>query len=628
MKVWDTLSNAVITSATDVTTSSNVTYTDVININAGQSKTYKVTVDVDSDNEDGDILKVQLLAFTLGDVKNLDNNQNVALADIVPNATVSGNEMTSRAPSLDVQLSSTPSSQTIVRGTSNASLVGVSFRAISADVKLSSVKITASSTVGALTSGEVQSLGLYDGSTLVSSLKSLSADGSAFSAIFDGLNLTIAKGNTKTLTLKGNVSGDATANDAYYFYVAAVSTANITATDTSGNSITLSGTAANSGNTILLTVTTSGDVTVVKSPDDTDSEAGIVVAGQEVALAKFKFTSTNETMTVNKMQLLVVPTASATATSSASSDEAPTVKLYDGSTQIGSATGYNVTGSGDNSGVVYITDLGWQIPKDTNKTLIVKGALNTISAGADAGASVYASIMAAGFESQGSTALDTSITAATGNQKVVYKTKPTLSLPTQTNTGDNSLTASTPITALRFRVAADSAGNISWKKAVFQVAMANATMSAASAANVVLKDVSTGSSLTLSTVYSGSTSTAATTATITGGNTGYVGLELTTHEQISSNSYKDYDLQLPFSDISTTNDAASAVAKLYREETTIANATWYAGIAGAAVDTNMTPSFIWSDQSVTTHSSSTADWANGVFVKPGSFTDVVNSLRN
>ncbi|KKP85460.1 MAG: hypothetical protein UR88_C0017G0006, partial [Candidatus Nomurabacteria bacterium GW2011_GWA1_35_8] len=233
-----------------------------------------------------------------------------------------------------------------------------------------------------------------------------------------------------------------------------------------------------------------------------------------------------------------------------------------------------------------------------------------------------------GFEAAGSTALDTTLTAATGNQKVVYKTKPTLASVLQPNTGNNSLTAGSPIAALRFKVSADSTGSISWKKAVFQVAMSNATMSAASTANVIVRNVSTGNALTLSTVYSGSTSTAATTATVTGGNTGYVGVELTTEEEISASGSRDYDLQLTFADITTTDNAGSAIVKLYREETSVVNATWYAGVAGAATDTNMTPSFIWSDRSVTSHATSTADWANGVFLKPGLFTDVVNSLQN
>ena len=89
-------------------------------------------------------------------------------------------------------------------------------------------------------------------------------------------------------------------------------------------------------------------------------------------------------------------------------DEVPTVKLYDGSTQIGSAGGYNVTNSGADSGTVFIQDLGISVTKDTSKTITVKGVLNTIGAGADSGSSVYVSVMAAGFRAACASARATS----------------------------------------------------------------------------------------------------------------------------------------------------------------------------------------------------------------------------
>ena len=100
---------------------------------------------------------------------------------------------------------------------------------------------------------------------------------------------------------------------------------------------------------------------VALAPDDDESEAGLVVAGQEQVLSKFRFTATNENMKVNKMQILVVPSSSATATSSASADEVPTVKLYDGATLVGTAP---ITASGDNSGTAFFTDVNWTISKD------------------------------------------------------------------------------------------------------------------------------------------------------------------------------------------------------------------------------------------------------------------------
>ena len=616
-KVWDTSSNSVITSATNLTTT-NFTYTDIINISAGASKTFKVTVDVDSTNSADGTIKINLLAFTASDIKNLDNNQFVATANIVPASIIVGNAQTVKSPTLDVQLASTPSSQTYVQGAPSKNLAGFSFRAISSDIKLSTVKVTATSSSGTLTSGEVQSLGLYDGATLVSTVKSL--DSSALTATFDNLNITIAKGVTKVLTLKGSISANATDGDVYYFNIAAVSSANITANDADGNSATLTGTAANSGGTVSHTITTSGDVSVVVAPDDVDSEAGIVTAGTESVLGKFRFTSTNEDMTVNKMRILVAASDSATATTTATADDAPTIKLYDGVTPVGAAAGYTVNASGDNAGIAIVEGLGWVIPKDSNKTLTVKGVLNSISAGADTGTSVYVSVMGTSgttFEAVGSTAKDNAVTAATGKQKVVYKTKPTFAAPTATTeklaTGQKAV--------MKFKIKADGLETVAWKQIQFKVSMTGATMSAVDAVpgttgNVALKEVSTGSNLSLASAFSGTSTTTGEQVKIAGGSTGYVSLLLTSAQEIATGVEKEYELQLTFADVSATVGAASAQVNLHRTETTLVTATTVAGVRGSlGTATDAAPSFVWSDYSVVGHSESTADWANGVLVK-------------
>lgn len=630
-KVWDTSSNSVITSATNLTTT-NFTFTDIINISAGTSKTFKVTVDVDSTNSADGTIKINLLAFTASDIKNLDNNQFVATANIVPADTIVGNAQTVKAPTLDVQLASTPSSQTYVQGATAKNLAGFSFRAISSDIKLSTIKVTATSSTGTLTSGEVQSLGLYDGATLVSTVKSL--DSSALTATFDNLNITITKGTTKVLTLKGSISANATDTDVYYFSIAAASSANITANDADGNSATLTGTAANSTGTVKLTITTSGDVAVTVAPDDVDSEAGIVIAGQEQVLGKFRFTSTNEDMTVNKMRILVAASNSATATTTATADDAPTIKLYDGATQVGATAGYTVNASGDNAGIAIIEGLGWVIPKDSNKTLTVKGVLNSISNGADTGTSVYVSVMGTSgttFEAVGSTAKDNAVTAATGNQKVVYKTKPTFATPTVS--GEKLATGQKAV--MKFKIKADGPETVAWKQIQFKVSMSGATMSAVDAVpgttgNVVLADITGGSrtNLSLASAFSSTSTSTGAQTTITAGVTGYVSFLLTSEQAIAAGAEKEYELQLTFADVpNAVTSAASAQISLHRTETVLVNASTVAVVRtslGSATDA--APSFVWSDYSVVSHSESTADWANSVLVKilPSSSVTIVN----
>ena len=623
-KVWDTSNNSVVTSSFDVTSStSSYVFTDVINIAAGSSKTFKVTADVDSDNDTNDTITVTLAAFEASDIKNLDNNQFVATSNIVPSTAIAGNQQTVKAPTLDVQLAAIPTSQTYVQGASNKDLAGFSFRAISADIKISSVKVTATSSAGVLTSAEVQSLALYDGATKISDVKSL--DATALTTTFDNLNLTVTKGSTKVLTLKGNISTNATDTDVYYFFIAAVNSSNITATDKDGNSAAfLSSSAVNSGGTVKHTITTVGNVSVAVAPDDTESEAGIIIAGTESVLGKFRFTATNEDMTVNKMQILVTDSSSATATSTATADEAPTIKLYDGSTQVGATAGYTVQASGDNAGIAVIESLGLVIPKDSSKTLTVKGVLNSISNGADTGTSLYTSVHASNFEAQGATAKDTLITAATGNQKVVYKTKPTIAAPIAAS----SKLVVGQIPVMRFKIKADGPEQIAWKKIQFKVSMTGASMTAVDAVpgttgNVVLKDVSSGSNLNISSAFSSTSTTTAESAAITGGNTGYVALVLNSEQTISAGAEKEYELQLTFADVSGTVGAASVIANIHRTETSLVAA---ATVTGVESTVDGTPSFVWSDYSVVNHSESTADWANGVLVKtmPSSLITISN----
>jgi hypothetical protein len=625
IKVWDTTTNSVVTSAQSITTSAsstNLTFTDIINIGAGQSKSFKVTADVDSTNSTSGTIHINILAFQANDIKNTDNNTFVSTSNIVPNSQITGNDMTIRATTLDVQLAASPTSQTYVQGVNGVALAGYSLRAISGDVKVTSIKITATSSTGTLTSGEVQSLGLYDGATLLGTTKSL--DSTSLYATFDNLNLVIASGATKVITLKGNISANASNTDVYYFYVTTADSNSITVYDNDGNSASISGIAANNTGTVSITITTTGTVTVARAPDDTDSQAGIIIAGTEAVLAKYRFTAVNEDMTLNKLDISVINSASATATSTAASDEAPTIKLYDGSTQIGATGGYTVTGSGANAGTAYIQSLGWVIPKNSSKTLTIKGVLNTVSGGADAGASVYANIMTISsgtdFEAAGQTNKQTTITGATGNEMVVYKTKPTIGAPTAAS---SKLTAGL-IPAIRFTIKADGPEQVAWQQIQFKVAMTGATMTAINAVpstsgTVQLKDVDSNTVLNIASGFSSTSNSTAEQVAFQGGTTGYVSLYMNAEQVIAAGATKTYELSLTFANLGSTAGTSYASINLYASETTVSNGITVTGVSGvrgsSGTTTDAAPSFVWSDYSNTSHTASTADWANGVYVQ-------------
>lgn len=632
-KLWDSVSNTVLTSATDITTTTAVTFTDTINVSANQARTFKLTADVDADNDDGDTIQVLMLPFQSNDIRNLDNNTYVTPStDITPNSIVIGNVQTVRVPTADIGLSASPSSKTYVQGTQNAALVGFSFRAVADNVKITQVKVYATSTTGTLTQAELTSLGLYDGATRLGDLESLD---SSLTATFNNFNLVIPKNDIKILTVKANIATDATNADVYAVYINAL--ADVTSYDTQGNSLTNTGLTANSGYAVKITIANVGDVTVQADPSDT---VGIILAGQESILGNYKFNITNEDLLLKDLDVLIASSNTATATSTTTGDDIPYIRLYDGTTLLGGGADCQVNGvnythcfsvpiSGASSGIVLVRNLNWTLPAGSPKILTVKGLVDTVrfnGEGADSGTTIWASIMAENFKASGQTTDDTAITAATGQQKVIFKSKPTLSMIPY----NGSLQSGSAIPAFKFRIAADSAGQIEWRKIQFYVTMSGATMSAVTTGatgNTQLDDLTNGlSNLSLSTAYSGAGVGSSTTATITGNNAGYVTLELTTSQNIGIGAYRDYMLKLGFSDL-ITSPGATAGIRLFRGETVLMTGTWYAGLTGSTATSGI-PSFIWSDVASSSHATSTGDWTNGGFDGMIKTFGEVNTIHN
>jgi hypothetical protein len=360
-----------------------------------------------------------------------------------------------------------------------------------------------------------------------------------------------------------------------------------------------------------------GTVFVNRAPDDNETRAGIIVAGHEQVLAKFRFEVVHEDMLVDGAEILVAPTSIVGVSSLGTADEVPMLTLYDGTTQLGT---YAVNNSGSRAGVAFIDGLSWMIPKDHVKTLTVTGLVSSMSAcapgdildnrctGADTGASVWIQFLDTGFVALGSTAKQTSIPAAvSGREKIVYKSVPRLEAldHTYSLTGTGS-----PIPSFKFRVYADGEGAVAVKKLPpFKVAMVDATLVSASTDRVLVYDLATGTLLTLSEVYSGVNPHAPTHENITSGEVGYVSTVFHTEEVVPAGSYKDYEVRFTYHDLNTVGGAApKAIIGLHNNDTTKVAALPCANVLARGA------SIVWSDLSATIHSEDSSDWHNGRYV--------------
>jgi hypothetical protein len=543
----------------------------------------------------------------------LDNNTNVLLADIVPNG-LSGSAITIADPALVVSRAGTPVGQTIVAGTNDVSFVGINLQAGSAaDITVTSIAVTGYIDDDGTPSGgdfdagvgngnartvvtAVPSVGLYEGTTQIGTSKSPSSTTGV--ATFSSLNYVIPAGTTKTIYVKGNVSTGATATDAVAFDIP--TNASISAQDDNGTALVagtnLTGAPVNGTvktPTVYMTFGTAS-ISVVKAPDDSESEAGIVLANtSDVVLAKFSFTAQDEELKITKTVIALDNDATSGTAATAVADDVTLVSLYDGETLVGSATP-------NSDGVVYFSGISFVIPKDSTKTLIVKGNLNSIALGGDSGAAIYArlpsgdtgdfinyvEIVGTGTSNTKLTAHGSSATDVYGNPKILYKTKPTVTVAQ----GDTLLTTGVK-KALKFTVTNSGSETLSFKKFEFNTSVSNATLTL----NIITVSEVGGSDISLATK----------TIAVDGGE-GVV--TFTTERQIAAGASKTYELKLSVASLGS--GSASISTYLTRDESAVITPTTFA-LADAASN-----SFVWSDYAKVGHSEATSDdWVNGFYVK-------------
>ncbi len=371
-------------------------------------------------------------------------------------------------------------------------------------------------------------------------------------------------------------------------------------------------------------VAVAGDVSVVSV--ETSDDATIILGMTRATVGAFMFTAIEDAMSVKEMQILLSHLNNPNNPSEEAQDEIPRIYLYDGNDLIGSSNGYLVSPSGNLAGIAFVKNLNWVLPKNSSKVLTVKGDVNRVGEGgetwADTGASVYSHIMSGGFRAcmmSRNSNCDTVITPASSAQRLVYKSKPVLSMISY----NGVLQAGYKIPAFKFRIAASDVGQIEWSKVQFYVTMTGATMYAVNSQTTALDDITNGiNDIYLENMFSADAVSSSQRLPIVGGRNGYVTLTLANPERIQAGQYKDYLLRLGFGNLVQSPGAAASIS-LNRAETGVKNAMSQWGIEVPIYDG--VPSLIWSDYSAASHSTSTLDWANGLYAK--TFGDV-NTIHN
>ena len=570
-------------------TNQKVTFTDTVTYPVGKGAyTLKGKVDADITND------TTIIASTTpsSDWTSITGQTTGNTISLTGAGLVTMNTMTVKSASLAITLSSSPAAQTIVAGGQGVTFANYQLDASQSgeDVRFSSVQLTLAKTGASSLYTHLTSCQLWDGSTALNTgSNSVNPDAATETFTFDSM-LQVSKGTIKTLALKCNVSSAASGT---FQWGVTTSATNPTVTGvTSSNSVTAT------GGTLTGQILTIGTGSLAISTDSSSPSYQSVAAGSSnVTLGVLKLRASNEDMNLTKLGLKLTNTASS------SSSDLVTVSLWDGGTQVGSAT---FTGS--NTAATSTLTSYVLLPKDTDKQITIKGNLSQI--GSSQPVTVSGHLVAVDYNNSdpaGTVAIGvgsgTEITE-TGSSAVsgvrIFKSVPTFALDTVSGTGvaDGVL--------MKFKVTASANGPVGINKFVLGIATTSATVSAVNifayedaAYSSAISGVNSGGQLANSNA-SVTGVTGSQTATITADTAGTA-----TAVQVPAGTTRYFKVTATVAGV-TTGSSVSTTLKADTSYPSLAASNFTTTVGGLS-SFNM----IWSPNSTTTANVTTDnDWVN------------------
>ncbi len=466
---------AVVAGPVDWTTAT-LTFTDTVTFPTG-SHTYTLKGKIPSGTANNATIVVKTTPSTQW--SNVTGQVSGNSITNLPTTQVAMNTMTVKSATLAVSMSATPASMNIVAGGTGVTYANVQLDASQSgeDIRISTIplRLTSASVI------DISACQLYNASNPVNTGSNVplppsgAASTTPATIVFHlDSSLTVPKGTIVSLALKCNLVASGVST-----YAWSVNSGDTwTATGfTSGN--TLSG--ASTG--LVITTGSAGTMAVANGTlavtlDSSSPSYGVATNGSTgVTVGVLRLTSTNEAINMQKISLQLSPISS-----SASSTPADLVQvtLWDGATQVGTAT---FTGSSRNATSTLTSTV--TVPKDSYKLITLKADLATLNAFAGIGANAKpGALIKVDYDGQ-----DTTGTQGTGNDSGITLNPPAAasdtavagvrvfkSYPIFTYSTTGATAQSGVNDLLVLNVQANSTGDVKLNKIVFSYSTTTATL--------------------------------------------------------------------------------------------------------------------------------------------------------
>jgi hypothetical protein len=365
----DGVTTEVNTGGATGTSHGEIIFTDTITFPMGvHSYVLKGKVGTDIDNND--TIQASTTPRNFGGATGVNTGKTIT---IDPNSILTFGLMTVKTGDLTVSVSASPIAQTVIQGAKQFVFANYTLdtTASGEDIRLVSLPVEYNFNGGAAAT-DLTSCKIYDGVTVINSanVKNPSSKSSSTSFVFDGSGITLAKGTTKTITLKCDVSGSAAANGFYEWGIDAAEDTNFTGASglTSGQETTET---FNGAVGQRMTAQTGGSLAV--SLNSGSPGYKIVSAGATgVELTRLNFTASNEDVQLRKL----VVERNGTASNSPTDLVGQKVTFWTiGGVQVGEATFPLSTSQFATSSTI----TGFTVPRDDTAVMIIKGDISAMS---------------------------------------------------------------------------------------------------------------------------------------------------------------------------------------------------------------------------------------------------------